>query len=143
MANNCWNLYFCRGLYNVVCVEKYKQTQNQTKNMVHKNGLKSKMLNSCHLWNFVYFKKRFVLFSSSSIYLEFLSGNLKTRNFFFPIKMHPFASSLFFLEMRKKGSASTRIRTPDLPLYSSLSMPQDHEVKLWNMGKSCIHELVK
>ena len=37
------------------------------------------------------------------IILEFLSGNLKTRNFFFPIKMHPFASSLFFLgNLRKK-----------------------------------------
>ena len=35
--------------------------------------------------------------------LEFLSGNLKTRNFFFPIKMHPFVSSLFFLgNLRKK-----------------------------------------
>ena len=76
--------------------------------------------------------------------LEFLSGNLKTRNFFFPIKMHPFASSLFFFwKFEKKGSASTRIRTPDLPLYSSLSMPQDHEIRLWNMGKSCIHDLVK
>ena len=36
-------------------------------------------------------------------HLEFLSGNLKTRNFFFPIKMHPFVSSLFFLgNLRKK-----------------------------------------
>ena len=30
--------------------------------------------------------------------LEFLSGNLKTWNFFFPIKMHPFVSSSFFFE---------------------------------------------
>ena len=38
-----------------------------------------------------------------SKWLEFLSGNLKTRNFFFPIKMHPFVSSLFFLgNLRKK-----------------------------------------
>ena len=37
-----------------------------------------------------------------SKWLEFLSGNLKTRNFFFPIKMHPFVSSLFFLGNQRK-----------------------------------------
>ena len=47
-----------------------------------------------HLW---------LKFHESNVLLEFLSGNLKTQNFFFPIKMHPFASSLFFLgNLRKK-----------------------------------------